>query len=432
MSTICKYTFHDREIGITGRINKLKLIDQRVKTLESSWRYSIPFRAHKNAGTSAMDFDNAENRFLLCGSLKGDVSIVDFESFTNRNPAAETYPLNLSVVPTPKTTKHSFMVNGCQWYPVDTSVFITSGMDKLLKLWDSERLIPVDEHKFAQPITQFHWLVSTSNISSLISLANASSNVSFLDPRTGNTAQQIRCQNQRIWSVRWNRSRDYTLLTGSDQGLITLWDIRSGKSELKKVQSPGGIAKTNNNTNGLTNENRKRPLNSSNSTTKTLAHTNRISCLRCTDDGRFLISSTQDQNICLWDASTLRRLSWLKITEANADLTTMPLKFEHCDEGNSLWLFVPCGNNMALLHLPIHTNGRQLDVFQNGSDCTMLRGHFQNIISSAYRKTRQQLISSSVDRLTLIWSPKMDELHFDMTARNIQQLHEDAFSSDED
>jgi WD40 repeat protein len=44
--------------------------------------------------------------------------------------------------------------------------------------------------------------------------------------RIGNTAQQIRTRNERVWSVRWLNSNKYILATGSELGTLTLWDIR--------------------------------------------------------------------------------------------------------------------------------------------------------------------------------------------------------------
>jgi len=71
---------------------------------------------------------------LLFGNSRGAVSIIDFESYTNYNSISETYPLNYKIIQTRKKNNHHHMVNGCQWYPVDTSIFVTTGMDNLLKV----------------------------------------------------------------------------------------------------------------------------------------------------------------------------------------------------------------------------------------------------------------------------------------------------------
>jgi DNA excision repair protein ERCC-8 len=159
----------------------LEIIDTRITSLRSSSRHAI--QVNTDIGTSTMAFERIDSRFLLCGNSHGAVSIVDFESYINYNSAVETYPLLYKIIQTRKKFSHQHMVNGCQWYPVDTTIFLTTGMDKLLKVWDSLQLIPVEDYKFIQPVSNFHWTVSNTNASSLIAVATSSSNVSFIDPR---------------------------------------------------------------------------------------------------------------------------------------------------------------------------------------------------------------------------------------------------------
>jgi len=45
-----------------GTSEKRTLIDQRIESLEASWRHAIPFNARTNVGTTAMAFDNSEDR----------------------------------------------------------------------------------------------------------------------------------------------------------------------------------------------------------------------------------------------------------------------------------------------------------------------------------------------------------------------------------
>uniref|UniRef100_A0A914HWY1 WD_REPEATS_REGION domain-containing protein n=1 Tax=Globodera rostochiensis TaxID=31243 RepID=A0A914HWY1_GLORO len=322
------------------------------------------------------------------------------------------------------------MVNGCQWYPVDSSIFATSGRDKFLKIWDADQLKSVEQFAFQQPISNFHWFVPANCNSSLISIATSSSNVDLLDPRLGNSAQQIRCSRQRIWSVQWVRACDYVLATGSDSGEIAYWDVRSSKNELKKVKSPCGGITSKDDVNGKTiaETDRKRLLNSANFAK--FSHSNRIVCLRCSADGRFIVSLSHNRNVCLWKAETMRLLCCLKIPESESDRSTFPVQFELCDEGRFVWLFVPHSNNIVVVKIANE------NVFGKGStgaidQFQILRGHFQSVLSCAYRKEYNQLVTSSTDRLVLVWAPQMDEYRFDSAAQQIKQLHEDAFSDDE-
>ncbi|KAL3112825.1 hypothetical protein niasHT_019799 [Heterodera trifolii] len=413
-------------IGSSNLSAKFDIIDRRIASLEQSWRNAIPISSNSaTAGTSAMSFDYAENRFLLCGNARGNVSVVDFESFSNSLSNAEVHPRHYVVINTNRKSHHEFMVNGCQWYPVDSSIFATSGRDKLLKIWDADQLKSVEKFAFEQPISSFHWFVPCDCNSSLISIATSSSNVVLLDPRLGNTAQQIRCLQQRIWSVRWDRFRDYVLVTGSDSGEIALWDIRSGKNELKRVKNPYENGKS------KSESDRKRTANRMRNSAK-LAHSDRIVCLRCTSDGRFLLSLSQNRNICVWDAETMRMLCHIKVPESEGDLSTFPVQFELCDEGRFIWLFIPNSNNVTVVGIADPKLFSNRPIVGNIHFQT-LRGHFQNVLSCAYRKEYNQLITSSTDRLILVWAPKMDEFRSDSAIQQRkQQLHEDAFSDDED
>uniref|UniRef100_A0A183BKZ4 WD_REPEATS_REGION domain-containing protein n=1 Tax=Globodera pallida TaxID=36090 RepID=A0A183BKZ4_GLOPA len=346
--------------GFSNLSAKFAMIDKRLESLEQSWRSAVPLSTHASvAGTSAMSFDNAEKRFLLCGNARGGVAIVDFESFSNFLPNAERYPRNYVVIQTRKKSHHEFMVNGCQWYPVDSSIFATSGRDKFLKIWDADQLKSVEQFAFQQPISNFHWFVPANCNSSLISIATSSSNVDLLDPRLGNSAQQIRCSRQRIWSVQWVRACDYVLATGSDSGEIAFWDVRSSKNELKRRTV----------------------------VSLSLSHTTEM-----------FVSGRLKQCDCF----VVLRYRNLKVIAA---------------------LFL-CNLNFVTRDALFGSAGA-VDQFQ------FLRGHFQSVLSCAYRKEYNQLVTSSTDRLVLVWAPQMDEYRFDSAAQQIKQLHEDAFSDDE-
>jgi hypothetical protein len=76
----------------------------------------------------------------------------------------------------------------------------------------------------------------------------------------------------------------------------------------------------------------------------------------------------------------------------NPKMSTVPNKFELSDEGRSLWAFVPSGNEITLVQFPspYRNNGQQIKTNKE-SNTRALHGHFQSIISCAYRRTYQQV-----------------------------------------
>uniref|UniRef100_A0A914KPC4 DNA excision repair protein ERCC-8 n=1 Tax=Meloidogyne incognita TaxID=6306 RepID=A0A914KPC4_MELIC len=410
MTNIYTFAFQNREIGKVSRLDRLEIIDRRISTLRSSCRHAV--QVTTDSGTSTMAFERIDGRFLLCGNSRGAVSIIDFESYTNYNSIAKTYPLNYKIIQTRTKNNHHHMVNGCQWYPVDTSIFVTTGMDNLLKIWDSSVFTSIEDFKFIQPVSHFHWTVSSTNASSLIAVATASSNISFIDPRIGHIPQNLRAKEQRIYSVRWISPSKYILATGSDLGKIALWDIRSGKAKLREVSSPF-------------------LSHPSPPKRRKLAHTDRITCLRASSDGRFLISMSHDQKLCLWN-SNLKLLSWMKLTDFD-DLPSqdaLPTNFEISDEGHKLWAFIPFANDLLLINVYPSQNSSKLIPLKS-DNVLRLHGHFQRVISCSYRYNYQQIVTSSNDRSILIWEPAMDNLLSDSTESQVQQIYKDAFSDDE-
>ncbi|KAI1712451.1 DNA excision repair protein ERCC-8 [Ditylenchus destructor] len=369
-----------------------EIIDHRIGSLTASRSRSIPFSSQNAAGISAMSFDEAENRFLLCGSSRGVVSIVDFEQYD-----APMEGLNLGrphkIIPARSAKyNHKYQVTSTQFYPIDSELFATASMDKHFKIWDSNCMMAVEKFAFEEPISQFHWGVGNTPKASLIAIAASSSNISLLDPRIGSAMHQIRCKGTAM-SVRW-QGPEFLLLSGDRDGRVTLWDIRSGRSELAQLRARKGQH----------------------------AHFNQVCCIRCTKDRRFIISMAMNRTLRLWDAQTLKLIGGIDSSKEIRTLTlTQALRttFDYCDEGKKLRVFTPFENNV------------DVGVFSDGKykKTQTLQGHFHSITTCVYRWNYQQLISSANDRLVLIWSPEMDERREDFEERD--DLHKDDYS-DED
>ena len=75
---------------------------------------------------------------LLSGGGDGVIVIHDVNN-TSGVPQC-TYP-SICSVGRSNRYKHKFSVQTIQWYPLDTGMFISSGFDKLLKVWDTNTLV---------------------------------------------------------------------------------------------------------------------------------------------------------------------------------------------------------------------------------------------------------------------------------------------------
>jgi hypothetical protein len=122
------------------------------------------------------------------------------------------------------------------------------------------------------------------------------------------------------------------------------------------------------------------------------------------------------------------------------------------DEGNELYGFVGIGKSLVVCRLTPNANNENSDsdvvrrsssqrtlrsnsqassCLSASNDQRVIRAHFQVVMSTAYRRNHQQVISSSSDGSTIVLAPEMDEQLPEQKAAEISALHQDDFS-DED
>lgn len=367
-----------------------KVIQKRVRNMRISWRHRIPFMPSNAAGIFCMDVDPVDQRYLLCGSCNGILSIVDLEMPL---PANSALPVEHSVVSSNNRLDHRFLITKCQWYPQDTSMFLSSSMDRTVKLWDANNMKVVDEYGFKEPVTQFHW----SNVPSqrpLIAIANLTSNIELIDPRAGEAIQNLRWKTEYVTAVRWSPEQENYLLTGGKCGNVTLWDVRSAKSQLKTLCAP------------LEN-----------------AHAAPVGGMRFSEDGIYVVTISIDRVIRIWRAHNMELVNTVKLdSEMGKTPASNPtIHFDLITSDGVLRACIPDGDEIL-----VPTLEHSFNSYRN-----LLVGHFSYVNSCVYRSAYHQVISSSNDRMILIWSPDMDEILPDQASAIVERLQQDEWSDDE-
>uniref|UniRef100_A0A915BTD2 DNA excision repair protein ERCC-8 n=1 Tax=Parascaris univalens TaxID=6257 RepID=A0A915BTD2_PARUN len=371
---------------------KRKVIEKRVKHLRISWRHRVPFMPSNASGIFCMDIDPAEQRYLLCGSCNGVMSIVDLEMPLSKDSAR---PLEHTIVSSTHRHGHKFLVTGCQWFPQDTSTFLSSSMDKTMKLWDTNKMKVVDQYAFREEVLQFHWSGVPSR-RSLIAVANMTSNIELIDPRAGDAIQNLRWKTEYVSSVRWSPEQENFLLTGGKHGNVVLWDVRSAKSHLKTLCAP------------LEN-----------------AHPACVGGIRFSDDGLHVVSMSIDRVLRIWRAHTMELVNTIKIQLPKEGIDTTlknpSIHFDILSVDGVLRACIPLGDEILMLNLEETRNAYR----------SLLVGHFHFVNACVYRKDRHQVISSSNDRMILVWSPAMDEVLPDGLSDVVHRLQLDDWSDDD-
>lgn len=82
--------------------------------------------------------DSFECYSLLSGGGDGGIVIHDMHN-TGGSPQF-TYP-SVCMIGRRNKYHHKYSVATVQWYPVDTGLFLSSSLDKSLKVWDANTLV---------------------------------------------------------------------------------------------------------------------------------------------------------------------------------------------------------------------------------------------------------------------------------------------------
>lgn len=370
------------------------VIEKRMKYLRISWRQQIPFTSSLASGVHSMDVDPVDNRYLLCGAARGELSIVDLEGPFSPDSRSR---MEHTVIPCDTACLHESWISYCQWYPQDTSTFISSDRVGIVKLWDANKTQVVDEYFFDNEITEMHWCNAFIR-NPLIAIANLTSNVVLIDPRVGDSSHNLRWRNEQVSSVRWSLENGNILTTGSVDGNITVWDVRSSKSHLLTVTPPNRSLYHNKKSGGGC-----------------------ISGLRFSKDGLYLVSLSM-KTFTVWRAHTMEVIDHVQLPQKYTAKITPSVRFDICSDDGVLRTCTPAGSEVLILTL----DRKNYENFR-----VLLVGHFQQVNACVYRQKYNQVISSGNDRMIHIWCPDMDEQLPDQHLEKVSTLQKDDWSDDE-
>ncbi len=74
----------------------------------------------------------------MSGSADGTIGIHDLHNLTGKPKCT----LNqVGKLDRHHRSGHKFSIETVQWYPIDTGMFLSSGMDKHLKVWDTNHMV---------------------------------------------------------------------------------------------------------------------------------------------------------------------------------------------------------------------------------------------------------------------------------------------------
>lgn len=319
---------------------------------------------------NTLDVDLIERRYLLAGGADGFIVIYDICNNTGRMKytcqSVGTIALN-------NRHRHKYSVETVLWYPLDTGMFTSSGTDKLLKIWDTNRLKPADQYEFSGMVCNHHMSpIATRHC--LIAVACQSSSVKLVDLKSGSATHSLKGHSKGVFAVKWSPYHEFIVASAGDDNKIFLWDIRNAKGSLLDFDQYNGKPPKNTIVNGITSHNRA------------------VTGLQFSPDGLNLVSCGLDNTVRVWCTRTGRNLN-IDISVPNPGTRTTQFAVSE-------------GCTPDLIFMP---NGRSIDAYDisTGKRQYTLHGHFRQVNCCYYHPDYQELYTGGSDRNILVWTPKM-------------------------
>lgn len=205
-----------REIGLTSSSSFNEFIRKsRIKNLELS--QNLDFEPFHPSSINSCDLDVNEERYLLSGSGKGTIAIHDLHLMSSSHRHEYTFK-TVSNIDLTHRQRHSHAVSRVQWYPQDTGVFTSSGMDKVIKIWDTNESCVVSEFNF---LNQVHCHKMSKSLL-LVAIACENDKIQLLDLKSNSSTHKLTGHYKKaVLDVCWSPKNDYHLISaGSLNRLI--------------------------------------------------------------------------------------------------------------------------------------------------------------------------------------------------------------------
>ncbi|KAL7058181.1 hypothetical protein AAHC03_016757 [Spirometra sp. Aus1] len=214
-----------------------RLREEAVAQLDVN--YSLHFDPSQRTPSIDIALDDVECRYLLSSNADGSLHLFDTGNPICGDNGKLTFPklARIDTIPDNLLTNlrrpaHSGLSpsNCIQWNPVDSGFFITTSLDKTLKIWDTNRLECVDLIETAEPMS---WAaLSTVAVEhNLIAVALTQScdrQAILVDPIVGAPAISLRGghTDSHLSQIIWSMRSSFIVITAGHDGRILFWDIR--------------------------------------------------------------------------------------------------------------------------------------------------------------------------------------------------------------
>jgi len=395
-------SFLDRQVGIiSAKTFQRNVTCQNLQKIALSKFQTVKTVGRKGVQTS-LDIDPLEWRYILSGTSDGLVAIYD----TQNRSGTPKHSADLVGLTSSVGTRTSTSV--VQWYPGDNGLFVSSGADGQLKVWDANVLsTPVETFALGKRIYCHH--ISGIN-PSCVAVGTETNHVRIVDLRAGSSVQELRGHQSSILSVKWSPNFSF-LASGCLGGQVLLWDIRKARNCLMSLDM-GNL--------------KGKGASELRSQKSSIAHKGAVNGLAFSNTGRHLVTlGCFDGRIRKWDVlqqGINTKTPFVKMAKKDLKIHLPLVTSGDCTNAENEVIFVPIQADIGILSLG------------TGQLISKLSGHFRNVTCTSFSPYFHQLYSGSTDRNILVWTPNRtteSAYEQDNDTQSDTILTQDSWSTDE-
>uniref|UniRef100_A0AAV1UP54 DNA excision repair protein ERCC-8 n=1 Tax=Peronospora matthiolae TaxID=2874970 RepID=A0AAV1UP54_9STRA len=462
----------DRSVGLPSCAYRDNLHARHSRELLQLSPTNYIFRQGMRVWSCALD--PTEHRYLLIGTAQSQLVLFDLETLDDADrTGTPTYntmnplsPISIARAPNGPSLTHGLQlgISMVDWYPVDSGLCITSSFDGHVQVWDAERLSCVSTFPLRRKV--FGAKFSPSGTThTLVAAATANGEVRLVDIASHATAHSLLGHKDEVWTLDWAPGSEFTLVTGSRDGEIRLWDIRRsgatacllcfdyqghasvpGRSSLyTNIQREKGPMSLTAAATAATRNKRRRvgggasevqlrerhrvrvrveshresmqkvtalqqkrnDPHAAATTSLAVAHNGGVTSLAYTPDGRFLLSRGMDNKLRLWNATSGEHqfMNYHGVQRAQPR-AARNIQMAIAQEGGAYEttvVFVPNGADGALASYRVFG--------ESGVPLGSATAHYQQVTACLYRKSTRELYSAGEDGLIMKWKPPPVDLY---------------------
>eukprot|EP00112_Aurelia_sp_Birch-Aquarium-sp1_P011298 Seg2376.3 transcript_id=Seg2376.3/GoldUCD/mRNA.D3Y31 product="DNA excision repair protein ERCC-8" protein_id=Seg2376.3/GoldUCD/D3Y31 len=390
-----------REIGLAdGLFFRRSEKSRRAKSIQLS--HDRNMEAVFASGVNSLDVEKQENRYLIAGSSQSKIAIYDTAI---AEEGEKKICKTIATIDRSGDGAHKFSIEAVQWYPRDNGMFVTSSLDKSVKVWDSNTLQVADEFNF-EYLIYCHHMSAVARKHCLIAVACDASKINLCDLKSGSSTHSLRGHKKAVMAVAWSTRSDYILASGGQDNRILIWDVRKASSFMMSMDQHNGEG-------------------AGRSSSTITAHSGYVNGLTFSSDGLHLLSFGADDRLRLWNVWTSEStlVNYGKICNLSKKHVQIAISKDLCKD---------------IVCIPSEKDVKMFKIF-SGKKMTKLQGHYGNVNCCYYNHSSQELYSGAMDNHVLIWSPKgvtkspisnVDDAN--TKEKDADEAYQDAWSSDDE